>query len=124
MDGTAARGGVALLDLSSVRPVSAPPRRAHARARSGTVRTHPSRTGCGTRATARALLEAAVAIAARDIAFTRYDARRGGAWLLESYRMFSKHRLSWIAMLLAYYVALLFVDFIPLIGILVAPMIK
>jgi hypothetical protein len=65
-----------------------------------------------------------VALAARDIAFTRYDGRRGGAWLVESYRMFSAHRLAWIAMLLAYYVALLFVDLIPLIGILLAPMIK
>ena len=61
---------------------------------------------------------------ARDIPFTRYDARRGFGWLLESYRMFSQHRLPWIGMLLAYYVALLAVDIVPLIGVFVAPMIK
>ena len=62
--------------------------------------------------------------AARDIAFTRYDARRGVAWLVESYRMFRRHRLPWVAMLLGYYVALIFVDIIPWIGVFVAPMIK
>jgi hypothetical protein len=65
-----------------------------------------------------------VAASARDIVFTRYEGRRGVAWLVESYRMFSRHRLPWILMLFGYYVALLCADLIPLIGVLVAPMIK
>ncbi len=38
--------------------------------------------------------------------------------------MFSRHRLPWILMLFAYYVTLWFVDRIPLVGVLVAPLIK
>jgi hypothetical protein len=61
---------------------------------------------------------------ARDIVFTRYDGRRGITWLVEAYRMFSRHRLAWIGMLLAYYAALIAVDVIPWIGVFIAPMIK
>ena len=61
---------------------------------------------------------------ARDIAYTRYEGRRGIGWLTESYRMFSRHRLPWIGMLLGYYVALIAVDVVPLIGVFLAPMIK
>jgi hypothetical protein len=61
---------------------------------------------------------------ADDIAFTRHDGRRGVLWLVESYRMFSKHRLPWILMLFGYYALLLVVDVVPLIGVFVAPMIK
>lgn len=61
---------------------------------------------------------------ARDIPYTRYDGRRGIGWLTESYRMFSKHRLAWIGLLLGYYAALIIIDVIPLIGVFVAPMIK
>ena len=65
-----------------------------------------------------------MATAARDIVFTRYEGRRGIGWLVESYRMFSRHRLPWIGMLLGYYVALLVIDILPVIGVFVAPMIK
>jgi hypothetical protein len=65
-----------------------------------------------------------MATPAADIAFTRYDGRRGIGWLVESYRMFSRQRLAWIGLLAAYYVALIIVDLVPLIGVLVAPMIK
>ena len=61
---------------------------------------------------------------ADDIAFTRHEGRRGVLWLVESYRMFSKHRLPWILMLFGYYALLLVVDVVPLIGVFVAPMIK
>jgi hypothetical protein len=61
---------------------------------------------------------------ARDIAFTRYDGRRGLTWLAESYRMFSRHRLPWILLLFGYYLTLWLVDHVPLVGVLVAPMIK
>ena len=65
-----------------------------------------------------------MAMRAGDIACTRYDGRRGIGWLAESYRMFSRHRLAWIAMLGAYYVVLIVIDVIPFIGVLLAPMIK
>ena len=60
----------------------------------------------------------------RDIAFTRYDGRRGLTWLVESYRMFSRHRLPWILLLFGYYLALWLVDHVPFVGVLVAPLIK
>jgi len=61
---------------------------------------------------------------ARDIAFTRYDGRRGIDWLRESYRMFSRHRLGWVGMLAGYYIALLVVDVVPFIGVFIAPVLK
>ena len=65
-----------------------------------------------------------MATPARDIVFTRYEGRRGLAWLVESYRMFSRHRLAWIGLLLAYYVVLFVVDMLPWIGVLLAPLVK
>ena len=61
---------------------------------------------------------------ARDIAFTRHDGRRGIEWLREAFRMFSAHRLGWVGMLAGYYIALVLVDVVPLIGMFIAPMIK
>jgi hypothetical protein len=61
---------------------------------------------------------------AADIPFTRYEGRRGVAWLAESYAMFSRQRLPWIGLLLGYYFALLFVDVLPWIGVFLAPMVK
>jgi hypothetical protein len=65
-----------------------------------------------------------MAVTAVDIPFTRHDGRRGIAWLVESYRMFAQHRLAWIGLLLGYYLALLFIDLLPWIGVLLAPMLK
>jgi hypothetical protein len=62
--------------------------------------------------------------AARDIVFTRHDGRRGIDWLRASYRMFSQHRLGWIGMLAGYYIALLVIDVVPLIGVFIAPILK
>jgi hypothetical protein len=59
-----------------------------------------------------------------DILFTRYEGRRGFAWLGESYAMFRRHRLAWIGMVLAYYIALIVVDKLPLIGGLAVPLLK
>jgi hypothetical protein len=59
-----------------------------------------------------------------EILFTRYDGRRGIGWLAESYRMFAKHRLAWIGLLLGYYLALLVIDVLPWIGVVLAPLIK
>jgi hypothetical protein len=65
-----------------------------------------------------------MASSVNDIPFTRHDARRGIAWLRQSYAMFVRYRLAWIGLLLAYYVSLLAVDALPWIGALLAPMIK
>jgi hypothetical protein len=62
--------------------------------------------------------------ATRAIEFTRQPGARGAAWLLESYALFSKARMSWIALLLTYYAVLLVADFLPFIGGLVAPILK
>jgi hypothetical protein len=56
--------------------------------------------------------------------FTRYDGRRGIAWLVESYRMFRQHRLRWIGLLLGYYVALWVVQHVPFLGVFIAPLLK
>jgi hypothetical protein len=62
--------------------------------------------------------------AGEDIPFTRYEGRRGIAWLRESYAMFRRHRLAWIGMVLVYYVALLIVDRLPLVGGIAVPLVK
>ncbi len=54
MAGTAARGGAALLAVAALRPSSAAPRRARARARSRAFRAHPARSHRPQRAPARA----------------------------------------------------------------------
>ena len=61
---------------------------------------------------------------AADIPFTRHDGRRGIAWLRQSYAMFARHRLAWIGLLLAYYVLLLAIEALPVIGTFVAPLVK
>jgi hypothetical protein len=61
---------------------------------------------------------------ARDIAFTRHPAARGTAWLKDSYALFRKARLAWIMLLFTYYGVLLFADFVPFIGGLVALVLK
>jgi hypothetical protein len=62
--------------------------------------------------------------AVRDIPFTRQPGRRGFGWIAESYRMFSRHRVGWLGMLIGYYVALLLIDLIPFAGVLLAPLVK
>lgn len=61
---------------------------------------------------------------AGEIPFTRYEGRRGVAWLVESYAMFSRQRLAWIGMLFGYYFVLLIVELLPWVGVFVAPIIK
>ena len=58
------------------------------------------------------------------IGFTRYDGARGFGWLKEAYAMFSGARLAWILLLLSYYMMLVFVDFVPFVGGLAAPLLK
>lgn len=62
--------------------------------------------------------------AAIDIAFTRHPGALGFAWLKQGYAMWSRARLAWIFLLLAYYLMLLLIDFVPFVGGLAAPLLK
>ncbi|HEV2220192.1 MAG TPA: BPSS1780 family membrane protein [Casimicrobiaceae bacterium] len=61
---------------------------------------------------------------AKDIVFTRYDGRRGAAWLAESYAMLSKHRVPWLGLVVGYYALLAVIETLPWIGVYLAPIIK
>ena len=65
-----------------------------------------------------------MALQAKDIVFTRYDGRRGAAWLAESYAMLSKHRVPWLGLVVGYYLLLAVVETLPWIGVYLAPIIK
>jgi hypothetical protein len=52
----------------------------------------------------------------RDIVFTRQEARRGVAWLQESYGLFRRARLRWLLMVLAYYFVLVLIKLVPFAG--------
>jgi hypothetical protein len=67
---------------------------------------------------------AATMIAGRTFPFTRRPASHGIRWLVASYAMLRKHRLAWIGLLLGYYVALVLIDVVPLVGVFLAPMLK
>jgi hypothetical protein len=56
--------------------------------------------------------------------YTRHRASRGLAWLAQSYAMFRRHRLAWIALLLGYYAMLVVADVVPLVGAFLAPLLK
>jgi hypothetical protein len=57
-------------------------------------------------------------------AFTRHRASHGARWLVQSYAMFRRQRLAWIGLVLGYYVALVVVDVVPVIGVFLGPMLK
>ena len=63
-------------------------------------------------------------MAVRDIAFSRHPGARGFSWLKDSYGMFSRARFAWVLLLLCYYMALVFIDFVPLVGGLAVPLLK
>ncbi|MHB8496247.1 MAG: BPSS1780 family membrane protein, partial [Casimicrobiaceae bacterium] len=65
-----------------------------------------------------------MALQAKDIVFTRYDGRRGAAWLAESYAMLSRHRVPWLGLVVGYYLLLAVVETLPWIGVYLAPIIK
>ena len=60
----------------------------------------------------------------REFAFTRHRASAGVRWLRDSYAMFRQHRLPWIGLLFGYYVSLIVLDLLPVVGVFVAPMVK
>jgi hypothetical protein len=59
-----------------------------------------------------------------DVVFTSHPARRGFAWLLESWAMFSRARMPWLVLISIYYVILLLVNVVPIVGQLVWPLLK
>ena len=59
-----------------------------------------------------------------DIVFTRHPARRGFAWLLESWAMFSRARMPWLVLISIYYAILILVNVVPIVGQLVWPLLK
>ncbi len=52
----------------------------------------------------------------REFVFTRYEGRQGMAWLAQAYALFSRKRLPWVLLLLAYYILLSLMLKIPVIG--------
>lgn len=61
---------------------------------------------------------------AADIPFTRYDGRRGAAWLAEAWVMLARQRMPWVSLVVAYYFVLALVEWLPWIGAFVAPILK
>jgi hypothetical protein len=61
---------------------------------------------------------------ATDIVFTRQPAQRGFAWLVQSWAMFSRARMPWLVLISIYYVILLLVNVVPVVGQLVWPLLK
>lgn len=58
------------------------------------------------------------------IAFARHDARRGAFWLREAYAMLNVKRLPWLMLLLFYYIVAGLIDWVPLVGQYVLPVLK
>jgi len=52
----------------------------------------------------------------REFLFTRYDARQGMVWLAQAYAMFKQQRLAWVVLLLGYYLVLVVLRAIPVLG--------
>ena len=51
-----------------------------------------------------------------EFPFTQYPARQGFAWLAAAYAMFKIYRLPWAALVLAYFIILLLMQTVPVIG--------
>jgi hypothetical protein len=59
-----------------------------------------------------------------DVGFARLPAMRGAAWLRDAYAMVSRARLPWLALLVIYYLVLLVIDLVPVVGQIAAPILK
>jgi hypothetical protein len=59
-----------------------------------------------------------------DIVFTRHPAGRGIAWLREAWAMFSAHRLAWLVLISLYYVLMLIMQVVPLVGQVAVPLLR
>ncbi len=62
--------------------------------------------------------------APRDVVYTVHEARKGVAWLKDAYALFSRARMPWLFLLAAYYVAMMAIDLVPLVGQLAVPLVK
>jgi len=60
----------------------------------------------------------------RDVVYSVHAARRGVAWLANAWALFARARLPWLYLLATYYVVMMAVDLVPLIGPLAVPVIK
>jgi len=60
----------------------------------------------------------------RDVVYTVHAARSGVAWLANAWALFARARLPWLYLLATYYVVMMAVDLVPLIGPLAVPVIK
>src|SRR6266545_7335409 len=58
------------------------------------------------------------------IAFERYPARRGALWLKQAYAMLSARRLPWLLLVLLYYLIVVLIAQVPIVGALVLPLLK
>ncbi|HYR00459.1 MAG TPA: BPSS1780 family membrane protein [Casimicrobiaceae bacterium] len=58
------------------------------------------------------------------IPFARRNAAHGALWLRRAFAMLSEHRVRWLLLLLAYYVIIVSIDFVPIVGAFVAPLLK
>jgi hypothetical protein len=61
---------------------------------------------------------------AHAIAFTRHPGHRGLDWLRASYRLFRRAPVAWLLLVLAYYVVLLAIKMVPLLGGIAAIVMK
>jgi hypothetical protein len=60
----------------------------------------------------------------KEIVFARLSGDRGVHWLKVAFAMLSKARMPWLLMLLFYYVILVAINIIPVLGQLAAPILK
>jgi len=60
----------------------------------------------------------------RDVVYTVHAARSGVAWLANAWALFARARLPWLYLLATYYLVMMAVDLVPLIGQLAVPVIK
>jgi hypothetical protein len=60
----------------------------------------------------------------RDVVYSVHGARRGLAWLATAWALFARARMPWLFLLATYYVVMMAVDLVPLIGPLAVPVIK
>jgi hypothetical protein len=70
------------------------------------------------------MLETPMGDVPRDIVFTRLEGRRGVDWLRASYGLFRRAKLPWLLLVLAYYLVLVAIKFVPFAGGLVAFVMK
>jgi len=62
------------------------------------------------------MLDAPMGDAPRETVFTRHDAARGLEWMRQSYGLFRRARVPWVALVLCYYIVLLVINLLPYVG--------